>query len=120
MLKLQVRKALKNPDIYENFLRCLILFNQDIVSSSELVQLVSPFLSRFPELLRWFKEFLGHNDTSVGGSGCSTYQSLHSSSVESTSTGSNRQERAIGDLAMEIGQSIFNTLFGLWNYAGIK
>jgi paired amphipathic helix protein Sin3a len=110
-----VRKALKNPDIYENFLRCLILFNQDIVSSSELVQLVSPFLSRFPELLRWFKEFLGHNDTSVGGSAGSTYQSLHSSSVESTSTGSNRQDRATGDLAMEIGTWIFATQYRIEN-----
>jgi len=76
------------------------------VSSSELVQLISPFLSRFPELLRWFKEFLGHNDSAVGGSGASAYQSLHSSSVDSTSASSNRQERASGDLAMEIGKCI--------------
>lgn len=55
----KVRKALRNPDVYENFLRCLTLFNQEIISKSELVGLISPFLSRFPELHRWFQDFLG-------------------------------------------------------------
>ena len=40
----QVRKALRNQDVYENFLRCLVLFNQEVISRSELVQLVQPFL----------------------------------------------------------------------------
>uniref|UniRef100_A0A1Q3EYU6 Paired amphipathic helix protein Sin3a n=1 Tax=Culex tarsalis TaxID=7177 RepID=A0A1Q3EYU6_CULTA len=55
----KVRKALRSPDVYENFLRCLTLFNQEIVSKSELQTLVTPFLSRFPDLLKWFQEFLG-------------------------------------------------------------
>ena len=40
----QVRKALRNQEVYENFLRCLVLFNHEVVSRSELVQLVQPFL----------------------------------------------------------------------------
>lgn len=56
----KVRKALRSPEVYENFLRCLVLFNQEIISKSELIQLITPFLGRFPELLRWFKDFLGH------------------------------------------------------------
>ena len=28
----KVRKALRNPEVYNNFLRCLILFNQEIIS----------------------------------------------------------------------------------------
>jgi paired amphipathic helix protein Sin3a len=42
----KVRKALKNADVYENFLRCLVLFNQEVVSRSELVLLVTPFLNK--------------------------------------------------------------------------
>ena len=42
----KVRKALKNSEVYDNFLRCLVLFNQEVVSRSELVQLVSPFLNK--------------------------------------------------------------------------
>lgn len=55
----KVRKALRNPEVYENFLRCLTLFNQEIVSKTELLGLVSPFLMKFPDLLRWFTDFLG-------------------------------------------------------------
>lgn len=40
----KVRKALRNPEVYENFLRCLVLFNQEVISRTELVQLVQPFL----------------------------------------------------------------------------
>lgn len=61
----KVRKALRNPEVYENFLRCLTLFNQEIVSKTELLGLVSPFLCKFPDLLRWFTDFLG--PTASGG-----------------------------------------------------
>lgn len=65
----KVRKALRNPEVYDNFLRCLTLFNQEIISKSELIGLVSPFLSKFPELHRWFQEFLGSSaGSSIGGS----------------------------------------------------
>lgn len=54
----KVRDFLRTPDVYENFLKCLQMFNQEIVSKSELLTLVSPFLSRDPELLKKFQEFL--------------------------------------------------------------
>ncbi|EDO41458.1 predicted protein, partial [Nematostella vectensis] len=60
----KVRKALKSPEVYDNFLRCLVLFNQEVISRSELVQLASNFLGKFPDLLTWFKEFLGYKDSS--------------------------------------------------------
>lgn len=59
----KLRKAVKSQDVYNNFLRCLVLFNQEIVSKYELVQLVTPFLGKFPELMRWFRDFLGQSDT---------------------------------------------------------
>lgn len=59
----KVRKALKSQEVYNNFLRCLILFNQEIISKSELLQIVTPFLGKFPELLKWFREFMGQNET---------------------------------------------------------
>lgn len=54
----KVRESLRTPDVYDNFLRCLTLYNQEIVSKSELMTLVSPFLSKEPELLKRFQEFL--------------------------------------------------------------
>ncbi|XP_028417065.1 paired amphipathic helix protein Sin3a-like [Dendronephthya gigantea] len=60
----KVRKALRSQKVYEDFLRCLKLFNQEVISRADLVQLVSSFLGKFPELFKWFKEFLGYKDSS--------------------------------------------------------
>ncbi|XP_071141100.1 paired amphipathic helix protein Sin3a-like isoform X1 [Mytilus edulis] len=84
----KVRKALKYPEVYENFLRCLVLFNQEVISRSELVQLVQTFLVKYPELYKWFKDFLGYKES--GGT------------TESIPMGATGKERVSGDLAMEI------------------
>ncbi|XP_016393097.1 paired amphipathic helix protein Sin3a-like [Sinocyclocheilus rhinocerous] len=60
----KVRKALRSADAYDNFLQCLIIFNEEIISRAELVQLVVPFLGKFPELFTWFKNFLGYKEMS--------------------------------------------------------
>uniref|UniRef100_A0A8C6WD05 Paired amphipathic helix protein Sin3b n=1 Tax=Nannospalax galili TaxID=1026970 RepID=A0A8C6WD05_NANGA len=60
----KVRRVLKSQEVYENFLRCIALFNQELVSGSELLQLVSPFLGKFPELFAQFKSFLGVKELS--------------------------------------------------------
>ena len=41
---MQIQKAFRNQEVYTNFLRCLVLFNEEIISRHELVQLVTPFL----------------------------------------------------------------------------
>lgn len=60
----KVREALKSTDVYDNFLRCLTLFNQEIVSKSELMTLITPFLCKEPELLKRFQEFLKFSSAS--------------------------------------------------------
>lgn len=84
---LQVRKAVRSQDVYNNFLRCLTLFNQEVISKTELVQLATPFLGKFPELMRWFREFLGQGE------------------IEPISYNSNRIERPQGDHALELDLS---------------
>ncbi|KAK7872725.1 hypothetical protein R5R35_002710 [Gryllus longicercus] len=54
----QARRAFKDQTVYENFLRFLALFNEEIVGGEELVRLVTPFLGRDPELLAWFKSMV--------------------------------------------------------------
>ncbi|XP_046897367.1 paired amphipathic helix protein Sin3a-like isoform X2 [Hypomesus transpacificus] len=78
----KVRKALRSSEAYDNFLRCLLIFNQEVISRAELVQLVIPFLGKFPELFTWFKNFLGYR--------------------ESTHIESFPKERATEGIAMEI------------------
>ncbi|XP_072320597.1 paired amphipathic helix protein Sin3a-like isoform X2 [Eucyclogobius newberryi] len=83
----KVRKALRSPEAYDNFLRCLHIFNQEVISRAELVQLVIPFLGKFPELFSWFKNFLGYRESMHG---------------ESSHTESLPKERGTEGIAMEI------------------
>ncbi|CAG9766340.1 unnamed protein product [Ceutorhynchus assimilis] len=57
----KVHKALKSQEGYNMFLRCLVLFNQEIISKTELLQLVSPSLGKYPELLKFFREFVNQH-----------------------------------------------------------
>ncbi|XP_066583983.1 paired amphipathic helix protein Sin3a-like isoform X2 [Prorops nasuta] len=97
----KVRKALKSQEVYDNFLRCLILFNNEIVSKSELVMLITPFLGRFPELLRWFKDFLGHSTESSTTTITNASSGLGVEPIPNNVVRSH-QERPQGDLAIEI------------------
>ncbi|XP_056132358.1 paired amphipathic helix protein Sin3b [Lampris incognitus] len=67
----KVRRLFKSQEVYENFLRCIALFNQEVVSGAELLQLVTPFLGKFPELYTQFKSFLGDKELSHSASGLS-------------------------------------------------
>jgi len=40
----KVRQLLGNEETYFNFLRCLTLYTSDLISGSELVNIVQPFL----------------------------------------------------------------------------
>ncbi|KAL3993300.1 U3 small nucleolar RNA-associated protein 6 [Sarotherodon galilaeus] len=86
----KVKKALRSSEAYDNFLRCLHIFNQEVISRTELVQLVIPFLGKFPELFTWFKNFLGYRESSHG-------ESSHAESLP--------KERATEGIAMEIDYS---------------
>lgn len=59
----RIRKTIHNTEMYRNFLRCLIIYNNEIINEGELLQLTTPFLTAHPELLRWFKEFLGQTES---------------------------------------------------------
>uniref|UniRef100_A0A0R3RJ47 HDAC_interact domain-containing protein n=1 Tax=Elaeophora elaphi TaxID=1147741 RepID=A0A0R3RJ47_9BILA len=59
----EVRKALIDNGVHENFLRCLALYNQSIISKNELIELLTPFIGRFTLLLKHVKELLGLSDT---------------------------------------------------------
>ncbi|XP_018902629.1 paired amphipathic helix protein Sin3a [Bemisia tabaci] len=100
----KVRKALRKHDVYNNFLRCLILFNEEIVSKGELIQLVTPFLGKFPELFRWFKEFIGQAEGNmyVPCALSRNVSPVHSPLNDPIPNNALRSDRPTGELAMEI------------------
>jgi len=62
----KVRNALDSQQAYETFLRCILLYNLEIIGRTELVFLAQTYLSKWKNLFSWFKEFLGLKDTSSG------------------------------------------------------
>ncbi len=54
----RVRQALGNAKLYHEFLKCLNLYSQEIISRVELVLLVKDLLSRFARLLSFSPSFL--------------------------------------------------------------
>jgi histone deacetylase complex regulatory component SIN3 len=62
-----VRTRLKNRDAYQDFLKLLHLFGQDIITMGEMKELVLDILSRYPDLLAGFDEFLKHGVAEMDG-----------------------------------------------------
>lgn len=47
---MQVKHRMRNREQYQDFLKCLSLFSEDIISKGELLSLVADSLSRHPDL----------------------------------------------------------------------
>jgi paired amphipathic helix protein Sin3a len=58
----KVRRRLDNKFAYIEFLRCLNLFSNEIITRQELIQLVYGFLGKYPDLFEWFKRIVGLKD----------------------------------------------------------
>lgn len=59
----KVKKAIGNKQSYNEFLKILNLYSQDIIDKVTLVERVDGFIGdTHPELLTWFKLFVGYED----------------------------------------------------------
>lgn len=59
----KVKKAISNKQTYNEFLKILNLFSQDIIDKETLVERVSLFIGNgHPELIQWFKVFVGYEE----------------------------------------------------------
>ena len=95
----KVRKALKSKEVYDDFLRCLVLFNQEVITRTELVQLTAPFLNRYPDLFKWFKDFVGYKESPTPENASETKRGPSNDLV------SPQRERFSGDSAMDVDYS---------------
>ncbi|XP_018026656.1 paired amphipathic helix protein Sin3a isoform X2 [Hyalella azteca] len=89
----KVRKAIRHEETYNNFLRCITLFNEEVVSRTELIQLVQPFLNKFSDLFKWFKDFVSGTDA----------ENMNNSDVIPSNVA--KPERLAGDYSGEIDYS---------------
>ncbi|WOK93445.1 paired amphipathic helix protein Sin3-like 4 isoform X2 [Canna indica] len=49
-----------HPDTYQEFLKCLHIYSKEIINRTELKNLVSDILGKYPDLMEGFNEFLSH------------------------------------------------------------
>ncbi|CAI0386549.1 unnamed protein product [Linum tenue] len=54
----KVKEKLRNPDAYQEFLRCLHLYTEEIITPPELQSLVGDLIGRYPDLMDGFNDFL--------------------------------------------------------------
>ncbi|XWS22532.1 hypothetical protein CRYUN_Cryun29cG0044500 [Craigia yunnanensis] len=54
----KVKEKLRNPDHYQEFLRCLHLYSNEVITCTELQSLVNDLLGRYPDLMVEFNKFL--------------------------------------------------------------
>ncbi|CAF0772019.1 unnamed protein product [Brachionus calyciflorus] len=86
----KLKKALRTQQVYDNFLKCLALFNQDIITRNELIKLAEPFLSKFSNLYRWFKDYVENTPFNSTALNTDSFFITHPDS-ESSKLNSNKQ-----------------------------
>jgi paired amphipathic helix protein Sin3a len=90
----KLKKSLRTQQVYENFLKCLSLFNRDVVTRCELIALVEPFLGKFPNLFRWFKDYVENKPIKClpsSSTSCSNPNSHHQTNPNAIFLNSNEQ-----------------------------
>ena len=59
------KRVIGNKTSYNEFLKILNLFSQEIIDAKTLIERIDPFLSRSPDLLEWFKKFVKYEEDEV-------------------------------------------------------
>eukprot|EP01117_Protostelium_nocturnum_P014921 TRINITY_DN5733_c0_g1_i1.p1 TRINITY_DN5733_c0_g1~~TRINITY_DN5733_c0_g1_i1.p1 ORF type:complete len:1288 (-),score=467.49 TRINITY_DN5733_c0_g1_i1:104-3967(-) len=55
----KIKQRLNNQQLYTEFLKCLSLYSQEVISRVELALLVKDLLSKHRDLFDWFRHFIG-------------------------------------------------------------
>lgn len=58
----KVKKAIGSKQSYNEFLKILNLFNQDLIDKDVLIERVEGFIGSHADLFDWFKSFVGYDD----------------------------------------------------------
>eukprot|EP00250_Pteridium_aquilinum_P006099 c16080_g2_i1 orf=598-3312(+) len=61
-----VKSKLRSRETYHEFLKCLNLYSEEIITRKQLHSLVDGVLGKFPELVEGFNDFLAHCESNEG------------------------------------------------------
>ncbi|KAL3694267.1 hypothetical protein R1sor_007918 [Riccia sorocarpa] len=62
----KVKTRLRNRDLYQEFLKCINIFSQEIITKAELMSLVGDILGKHSDLMDGFTEFLSRRENLEG------------------------------------------------------
>ncbi|KAK6922109.1 Paired amphipathic helix [Dillenia turbinata] len=62
----KVKERLRNPDDYQEFLKCLHIYSKEIITRSDLQALIRDILGTYPDLMDGFNEFLARCERADG------------------------------------------------------
>ncbi|PPJ57620.1 hypothetical protein CBER1_04779 [Cercospora berteroae] len=61
----KAKKAIGNKNVYNEFLKLCNLFSQDLIDRGTLLFRVKQFIGSNPDLVKWFEDWLGHDERDV-------------------------------------------------------
>ncbi|KAI4314256.1 hypothetical protein L6164_027183 [Bauhinia variegata] len=62
----KVKEKLRNPEDYQEFLKCLHIYSREIITRQELQSLVGDLLGKYPDIMDEFNEFLTQCEKNEG------------------------------------------------------
>ncbi|KAJ7953703.1 Paired amphipathic helix protein Sin3-like [Quillaja saponaria] len=62
----KVKEKLRNPEDYQEFLKCLHIYSREIITRAELQALVGDLLGKYPDIMDGFNEFLARCEKNDG------------------------------------------------------
>ncbi|KAK2994387.1 hypothetical protein RJ640_029502, partial [Escallonia rubra] len=87
----KVMERLRNPDEYQEFIKCHSIYERGIITESELLSLVENSLGSYPDLMEGFKEYLHRREKN--GSLCNEGSLPRSVKLEDRDRDHERDER---------------------------
>lgn len=81
------------------------MYNHEIVSRTELVSLANSFIGRFPDLMKWFKEFLGFRDGPASNNQSSSHDGADNLSTQPAQNRQRERDRMSSETGIEIDYS---------------
>ena len=93
----RVQTVVGSKQVYDEFLKVINLYNQDIINKSILVERVAHFLSKSPDLFNWFRNYINYKPQSNIRHIVNTFQA-HGITLDEPFTGTNLKERFQKDL----------------------
>jgi paired amphipathic helix protein Sin3a len=61
----KAKKAISNKGVFNEFLKLCNLFSQDLIDRGTLLWRAKSFIGQNPELLKWFQDWLGHDERDI-------------------------------------------------------